>query len=434
VVAIGAAVVQMQVATIAGTFGVYFAHITTTTTLPAYLVSAVPSVMGFIMFAFCPVSTALAKQYGTRPVALTGAVIATVSVAASAIVDNFYWFFIFFSVFGGIGSGLILIQGNVTVQKYFVTKRGTANGIFMSGGALGNMLMPIVLRYSINYMGFRLTLLLHAACISLTIGSALTFKPINVAKCGLGNEALKKTEDYEENEGGNYDVEEKEKSLQEKTTGLFCGPIWLPQISQIFIWKVLKNPLFLLLTFSVITSRTSLRGMGTLLPAFGESIGLDKETSVYLVSIMSVADFGGRIFSPLATDFFFPKVAKKNFFIGSTFLMFLSLFVLGLFVNSLLSAILCCVLFGFGISGVAAFMNVIFAESMGIETIQDTIGLMYLFTGIWMLPTLPIIGLLRDLSGNFQNSFLGLAASTLAGTLVWIAEPKLRRFGRTEQD
>ena len=30
VVAIGAAVVQMQVATISGTFGVYFAHITTT--------------------------------------------------------------------------------------------------------------------------------------------------------------------------------------------------------------------------------------------------------------------------------------------------------------------------------------------------------------------------------------------------------------------
>ena len=38
--------------------------------------------------------------------------------------------------------------------------------------------------------------------------------------------------------------------------------------------------------------------------------------------------------------------------------------------NSFLSAILCCVLFGFGIGGVAAFMNVIFAESMGIETIQ----------------------------------------------------------------
>ena len=42
--------------------------------------------------------------------ALTGAILATVSVALSSIIDHFYWFFIFFSVFGGVGSGLILVQ------------------------------------------------------------------------------------------------------------------------------------------------------------------------------------------------------------------------------------------------------------------------------------------------------------------------------------
>jgi len=31
------------------------------------------------------------------------------------------------------------VQGNVTVQQYFTTRRATANGIFMSGGALGNL-------------------------------------------------------------------------------------------------------------------------------------------------------------------------------------------------------------------------------------------------------------------------------------------------------
>ena len=38
--------------------------------------------------------------------------------------------------------------------------------------------------------------------------------------------------------------------------------------------------------------------------------------------------------------------------------------------QSLLGAVLCCVLFGVGMGGVAAFMNVIFAESLGIEIIQ----------------------------------------------------------------
>ena len=79
--------------------------------------------------------------------ALVGALLVTLSTAMASAVDNFYWFFIFFSVLGGVGSGLILVQGNVSVQQYFRTKRATANGVFMSGGAVGNMVMPIILRY-----------------------------------------------------------------------------------------------------------------------------------------------------------------------------------------------------------------------------------------------------------------------------------------------
>ena len=70
----------------------------------------------------------------------------TFSTAMASAVDHFYWFFVFFSILGGVGSGLILVQGNVTVQQYFKAKRATANGVFMSGGAIGNMVMPIILR------------------------------------------------------------------------------------------------------------------------------------------------------------------------------------------------------------------------------------------------------------------------------------------------
>ena len=54
----------MQCATLATTFGVYFAHLTTLEEeeqLPAVLVSSVPSIMAFTMFFFCPISTALSK-------------------------------------------------------------------------------------------------------------------------------------------------------------------------------------------------------------------------------------------------------------------------------------------------------------------------------------------------------------------------------------
>ena len=78
-VAIGASVVQMQVATLATTFGMYFANLTTgprqrklltiwsliiilnTRAMPASLVSTVPSIMVCVSFFFCPISSALSK-------------------------------------------------------------------------------------------------------------------------------------------------------------------------------------------------------------------------------------------------------------------------------------------------------------------------------------------------------------------------------------
>ena len=75
---------------------------------------------------------------------------------------------------------------------------------------------------------------------------------------------------------------------------LVCSKFWLPSLGQIFVGKVLANPLFLLLTFSVVTGRTAMRAFGMLVPAFGESLGLGKETSTYLLTIMAIADFISR--------------------------------------------------------------------------------------------------------------------------------------------
>lgn len=108
-------------------------------------------------------------------------------------------------------------------------------------------------RFSINNFGFRLTLLLHAACISLTIISALSFRPIRDTEKGVTNKAFKDDDEEAKVECNNQKNEIN--TVPEDKSELFCGFIWLPKINQVFIWKVLKNPLFLVLTFSVITCR-----------------------------------------------------------------------------------------------------------------------------------------------------------------------------------
>ena len=53
---------------------------------------------------------------------------------------------------------------------------------------------------------------------------------------------------------------------------------------------------------------------------------------------------------------------------------------------------------------------------------------MYLATGLWSFIVLPLLGAIRDFSGNFQTSFLCLSGTLLAGLVVWGLEPMAVRF------
>ena len=152
------------------------------------------------------------------------------------------------------------------------------------------MVKPHFCRHLLTVCGFQVTVLIHSAFMALTILAALTFKPLQAVE-------RKSEENKKQHEQGTF-------------TCISCTRgLWFPKLGQIFIWKVLRNPLFILLTVSVIMGRweqyrdnyelvfflrTAMRGFGMIVPAFGESIGLSKENSTYLLTAMSVADFCSR--------------------------------------------------------------------------------------------------------------------------------------------
>ena len=159
-------------------------------------------------------------------------------------------------------------------------------------------------RHSINWFGFRGALLVHSACISTTLLAATTFRlapPIDWLKYWILRPLV----------GAGKSEEEIGKKVDEGGF-LVCGKFWLPSLGQIFVGKVLTNPLFLLLTFSVVTGRTAMRAFGMLVPAFGESLGLGKETSTYLLTIMAIADFISRYINTNWNLVIEVKSAEKN--------------------------------------------------------------------------------------------------------------------------
>ena len=106
-------------------------------------------------------------------------------------------------------------------------------------------MIHIYIRFSIHTFGFKITLLLHAACISLTILAALSFKPIKSSEEGFKSTSNLVDSKNEEKQASSIQIDE-----QEKEDGCSCGSCWLPKIDLRFM----KNLHFLVLTFSVVTS------------------------------------------------------------------------------------------------------------------------------------------------------------------------------------
>ena len=98
-----------------------------------YFISAwVGSLYISLAYIFGPLVTGLNNRFGFRTTAIAGGLILSVSLLASSFVDNFWIFFMLFSIMAGLGSGMSYHSSLLVVLRHFVKWRslgGWNNGI-----------------------------------------------------------------------------------------------------------------------------------------------------------------------------------------------------------------------------------------------------------------------------------------------------------------
>ncbi|VDM47292.1 unnamed protein product [Toxocara canis] len=130
-----------------------------------------------------PFAGGLVKNYGVRPVVISGSLLASASFAASIYSPNIYLFMISYGLFGGAGFGLIYLPAIVSVSFYFNRKRSIATGITVAGSGAGTFVLPPVCMYLLKTLGWKITVCaLAAVALSCTALGAL-YKPL--APAGL---------------------------------------------------------------------------------------------------------------------------------------------------------------------------------------------------------------------------------------------------------
>ncbi|KAK3890003.1 hypothetical protein Pcinc_006031, partial [Petrolisthes cinctipes] len=146
-------------------FGVLYGHRLEMLEASPELESWLFSALALTWNSVGPWTEPLAEVFTYRQLAVFGSLLISFSFFLSAFVTFPPLLFITFSLFIGVGGGLTSMCCYQTLPHYFHKRLGLANGIIMSGGSLGCMLMPQFASFLLEHYPFQMTSLIIGATL-----------------------------------------------------------------------------------------------------------------------------------------------------------------------------------------------------------------------------------------------------------------------------
>lgn len=117
-------------------------------------------------------------KYSYRTVTLIGGTFAAAGMILTFWATSINYLYVSYGVMVGIGAGLSFPPTVYIVTSYFVRLRGLANGLCISGSALGSIILPPVLRYLLETFGYRGAVLIMGGITLNVWVAAIFYEPV----------------------------------------------------------------------------------------------------------------------------------------------------------------------------------------------------------------------------------------------------------------
>ena len=115
-------------------------------TTPSSTVGWIFSIYSFVNFASCIFSGTYFDRNGARVPLVLGTVLHVGGLFGMANSTEIWQFVLSFSIMTGLGNGVLMSPLVSVPSHYFLVKRGTATAIATTGGSIGGIIFPIILR------------------------------------------------------------------------------------------------------------------------------------------------------------------------------------------------------------------------------------------------------------------------------------------------
>lgn len=132
------------------------------------------SISTFITYTSCIFSGTYFDRNGTRTLLMTGTVLMCSGLVATASCATVWQFILAFGILTSFGNGLLMSPLISVIAHYFCAKRGLYTSLAASGGGVGGVIFPIMLRSLYVKVGFtwaiRILALIFLFCLLIAIG------------------------------------------------------------------------------------------------------------------------------------------------------------------------------------------------------------------------------------------------------------------------
>ena len=118
-------------------------------------VSLVFALAGLLYFGLGIVSGPLADRWGSRPLAVTGMILAGAGLVAASTARTLTEVYLAYGLGIGLGVGCSYVPAVAAVQRWFARRRGFASGLAVSGIGVGTLVMPPLASVLIGGFGWR---------------------------------------------------------------------------------------------------------------------------------------------------------------------------------------------------------------------------------------------------------------------------------------
>uniref|UniRef100_A0A646QDR5 Monocarboxylate transporter 9 n=1 Tax=Hemiscolopendra marginata TaxID=943146 RepID=A0A646QDR5_9MYRI len=173
-VLLGTVIVNTLIPGLIKSFGVLFVEFLNVFQASPSAAAWIPGLTFALYNLLGPVASALSNRFSCRFTTTLGGLCAALGLALSYFATSIEFLYFSYGLLGGIGAGLSYTPGVLIVGRYFEKRRGLANGICMSGSALGSIILPPFLNFLLSEYGYRGAILIMCGVVlNVCVGAGL---------------------------------------------------------------------------------------------------------------------------------------------------------------------------------------------------------------------------------------------------------------------